>query len=427
MQLGTAKAIITPPVGTPLAGYAHRDHSSESVLDDLEVRVLWFEPEGAPQEAACIVTADLIGFDSETTSYLCDAISRAHGVQAERILLSASHTHSGPQTCANMLGVGGIVPDVLQMIRERILQAVDESRQHLQPVSLQAGRGKCEGYAISRRLVQDGKALFAPSPSGVRDDDVTVITCRDLTNGEPRAVLFHYTCHPTTMGAYCITAEYPGMARRTIEQALGNGAIAAFLPGCFGDVRPNCTYIGGKKFRSGQPEDIREFGTALGNAALKVIQGGQMKQVKPGIVACKLAVDLPLSRQPGQSELQTFVQTGTSLEKEWAALLLAQTTPPRPTLMLQRLDLGENVTFIALGGEVCCDYGWYIRRYDTGRYMIPLGYSNGLTAYIPSAHMFKEGGYEVEDSTLDYGLPSPFNPQIESIIQGGIQSLMQAR
>jgi hypothetical protein len=121
------------------------------------------------------------------------------------------------------------------------------------------------------------------------------------------------------------------------------------------------------------------------------------------------------------------VQTGTSLEKEWAALLLAQTTPSRPTLMLQRLDLGENVTFIALGGEVCCDYGWYIRRYDTGRYMIPLGYSNGLAAYIPSAHMFKEGGYEVEDSTLDYGLPSPFNPQIEGIIQAGIQSLMQPR
>ncbi len=118
MQLGTAKAIITPPVGTPLAGYAHRDHGSKSVLDDLEVRVLWFEPEGAPQEAACIITADIIGFDSETTSHLCDAISRAHGVQPERILLSASHTTPAPRR-APIAGCGGIVPDVLQMIRER--------------------------------------------------------------------------------------------------------------------------------------------------------------------------------------------------------------------------------------------------------------------------------------------------------------------
>jgi hypothetical protein len=41
--------------------------------------------------------------------------------------------------------------------------------------------------------------------------------------------------------------------------------------------------------------------------------------------------------------------------------------------------------------------------------------------------MFKEGGYEVDDSALYYGLPSPFNPQIESIIQTSIQALMQAR
>jgi hypothetical protein len=427
MLLGTAKAVITPPVGTPLAGFGHRDHGSESVLDDLEVRALWFEPEGAPQEAACIIAADIIGFDAETSAYLCDEIARTHDISPERIMLSASHTHSGPQTCANMLGVGQLIPDVLHMIRERILQAVAESRRDLQPVRLQAGRGKCEGYAISRRLVKDGKALFAPSPAGVRDDDVTVITCRHSASSELRAVLFHYTCHPTTMGAYSITAEYPGMARRVIEQSLPGDAIAAFLPGCFGDVRPNCTFIGGKKFRSGQAEDIREFGTALGNAVLKVIQDGQLKQVKPGITACKLVLELPLSRHPTQQELQTFAATGNSLEKEWSALLLAQTESLNPTLMLQRLDLGENLSLIALGGEVVCDYGWYIRRYDTGRFMIPLAYSNGLTAYIPSAHMFKEGGYEVEDSTLDYGLPSPFTPQIESLIQAAIQELMQPR
>ena len=425
MQLGTAKATITPPLGTPLAGYAHRDHGAESVLDDLEVRVLWFEPAGAPQDAACIVTADLIGFDSVATAHLCDAITRTHGIQPERILLSASHTHSGPQTCANMLCVGSLVPDVLAMVYQRILQTVDESRRHLRPVSLQVGRGRCEGYAISRRLIQDGKSIFAPNPAGVRDDDVPVITCRDIPSGEIRAVLFHYTCHPTTMGAYCITSEYPGTARRTVEQTLGNGAVAAFLPGCFGDVRPNCTYIGGKKFRSGQPEDIKEFGTALGEAVMRVIGGSQMKQVKPGIVARKLAVELPLARQPSEAELQHFAQTGTPLEKEWAALMLTQTEPQVPTLMLQRLDLGEGLTLIALGGEVCCDYGWYIKRYDANHFMIPVGYSNGLTAYIPSAHMFAEGGYEVDESTLDYGLPSPFKPQIEGIIQAGIQSLMR--
>jgi hypothetical protein len=326
-----------------------------------------------------------------------------------------------------MLGVGVVDPGVKQMILERILEAVDESRRQLRHVSMQVGRGKCEGYAVSRRLIQDGKAVFAPNPNGVRDDDVSVITCRDTVSDEVRTVLFQYTCHPTTISTYRITAEYPGMARRTIEQALGNGAIAAFMQGCCGDVRPNCTYISGKKFRSGLPEDILEFGAGLGNAVLKVIRSGQMKQVIPGIVARKLTCELPLSRHPSPGELNAFAQTGTPIEKEWAALILAQNASHNPTLNLQRLDLAEGLTLIALSGEVCCDYGWYIKRYDTGRFMIPVGYSNGLTAYIPSAHMFKEGGYEVDDSTLYYGLPSSFNPQIESIIQAGVQALMQPR
>ena len=37
MQLGIARAEITPPVGTRLSGNAFRDHNSEGVLDDLEL------------------------------------------------------------------------------------------------------------------------------------------------------------------------------------------------------------------------------------------------------------------------------------------------------------------------------------------------------------------------------------------------------
>jgi hypothetical protein len=120
-------------------------------------------------------------------------------------------------------------------------------------------------------LVRDGICLFAPNPDGVRDDEVTVLVFRDAREGTILAVLFHFTCHPTVMGDYCITADYPGAARRVIERAF-NGAAAGFLPGCFGDIRPNCTFIGGTKFRRGQPEDVALFGEALGNEVVRVAQ-----------------------------------------------------------------------------------------------------------------------------------------------------------
>src|SRR5690349_5816539 len=99
MKLGTARASITPAVGTPLAGFAFRDHGAEAVLDDLEVRVLWFEDDETATGAVCIVTADVIGFDATLTAVLRDAMVQAHSLPPERLLLCASHTHSGPQTC----------------------------------------------------------------------------------------------------------------------------------------------------------------------------------------------------------------------------------------------------------------------------------------------------------------------------------------
>jgi len=175
------------------------------------------------------------------------------------LLLAASHTHLGPQTCENMVGVGEMVAEVVAMVQERTLDGAAMARRHLRPVTLSVGQGRCEGYTINRRLVREGVCLFAPNPDGVRDDEVTVLVFRDAQDGTVVAVLFHFTCYPTVIGDQRITADYPGATRRVIERAF-NEAAAGFLPGCFGDVRPNCTFIGGTKFRQGQHEDVALFG-----------------------------------------------------------------------------------------------------------------------------------------------------------------------
>jgi hypothetical protein len=429
MNLGIGKSTITPPVGVSLAGFGHRDHSAEGVLDDLEIRAFWFELDAgssdAAPNAACIITADLIGFDASLTADLRAAIGQEHGLPPERILLSASHTHSGPQVCGNMLGVGTLDPAVIAAIRQRILAAVRSARAATGPVTLHAGRGLCEGYAVNRRLIHDGQVLFAPNPIGRRDDEVLTIICRDAQSDAIRAVLFRYSCHPTTMGDYRITADYPGAARRHVEQALGSGAVAAFLPGCFADIRPNCTWIGGKQFRTGQPQDVAAFGAALGEAVVRVVQG-PTQPLTPALLARGTTVDLPLASHPTQDELRRLSQEGTPVQQTWAAQLLS--APPALTrpLSLQRLDLAVELTLIAMGGEIVCDYGYFVKDLDRGRWMVPLGYSNGIVAYVPSAHIVAEGGYEGADSSLYFGLPAPFKPEVESLIHSAIQDLMKA-
>ena len=226
------------------------------------------------------------------------------------------------------------------------------------------------------------------------------------------------------MGDYRITSDYPGAARRYIEGALGTGAVAAFLPGCFGDVRPACTYVGGKTFRSGVPEDVHEFGTALGETVMQVISQRSLRSITPALGGEKIEVSLPLVHRPNAEELQQKLTSESPIQRAWARQIIAAGDRSEPRLTLQRLDLGRELTFIALGGEVCSDYGRLIKRLGAARTVLPVGYSNGLTAYIPSARMFAEGGYEVDESTLYYGLPAPFSPEIESHIITSVKSLL---
>jgi hypothetical protein len=45
-----------------------------------------------------------------------------------------------------------------------------------------------------------------------------------------------------------------------------------------------------------------------------------------------------------------------------------------------------------------------------------MGYANDVMAYIPSARVLGEGGYEGATSMVYYGLPSVWGPRVEEII-----------
>jgi hypothetical protein len=93
-------------------------------------------------------------------------------------------------------------------------------------------------------------------------------------------------------------------------------------------------------------------------------------------------------------------------------------------LSLQRLDLAAEITLIALGGEICVDYGHFIKSRRPDGFMIPVGYANGMIGYICPARQFPEGGYEPDTSTSAFNLPSPFQPAIEDIIHKAIQNIV---
>lgn len=389
LLLGTASAIFTPPLGTLMAGFGFRDHGAEGVLDDLELRLFLLKQDA---EIVGIITGDLIGFGTEATQLLRQEIHEATGADPTKVLLCASHTHCGPQLLSHIPGAGGPLNEaVLADLREKVKIMARQAQSTFTPVRMSWGESSLSGYAINRRRKTPEGFVNAPNPFGRRDDSVTAIQFTDAKDSSLRAVLFSYTCHPTTMGGYQFSGDYPGAARRALEKQ--TGAIAGFLPGCFGDVRPNCTVMGNGRFRSGNLTDIEDYGAALANAVMDA----------------------------GKSTFPLTPKLGGFCDE---AVLPLQAENDSRALPLQRLDLAEEFSIIAMGGEICVDYGHYIKGLSNTRRILPLGYSNDVIAYIPTEQILQEGGYEAESSCPWFGLPGPFTPEIETILKAVVKKMV---
>jgi hypothetical protein len=93
-----------------------------------------------------------------------------------------------------------------------------------------------------------------------------------------------------------------------------------------------------------------------------------------------------------------------------------------PHYPVQVWRLGDGVVWVALGGEVVVDYAIRLKKSLTGRRAVWVtGYANDVCAYIPSARVIKEGGYEGDSSQVYYGMPGKWSPKIEDAIVNKVE------
>ena len=87
---------------------------------------------------------------------------------------------------------------------------------------------------------------------------------------------------------------------------------------------------------------------------------------------------------------------------------------------MQAWQLGSDLTFVALGGEVVVDYALRLKK-ELGRDDTWVaGYTNDVMAYIPSERVLKEGGYEGGGAMVYYGLPTVWGPMVEETIVAAV-------
>ena len=423
-KAGVASAKITPGKAIWLAGYGGRDHPAEGTLHELWIKVLALE--AADGDRAVVLTSDLLGFPKNMYDSICAELKSQCGLDRSQVMLTVSHTHTGPVLKGALYDVYPLDDSQKRLIEEyslglekTIVDTIVKAFGKLSPATLWAGEGSTD-FAVNRRNnpqseVRELRAKGAELKGPV-DHGVSVLAVRG-PDKSLRAVVFGYACHATTLSLYQWSGDYPGFAQIALEKDFP-GAVAMFHAGCGADQNPlprRSIALCGK------------YGFSLADAVQEVL-GKTMRPIAPQLGAALEMVDLAFEKTLSREDLQADLEKNVYYRRR-AERLLKQLDEGRSLAAsypypVQVWKLGDKQLWITLGGEVVVDYSLRFKaKYGPQTWVT--GYCNDVMSYIPSHRVWEEGGYE-SGAFYVYGQPAErWAPEIEERIAASVGRLVE--
>jgi len=381
LMAGVAKTDITPPIGTPLAGYgARRAQPSTGVHDPTEARALILDN---GTEKLALVSVDHLGFDHGMVDRIRASASAATQISPDHIFIMSSHTHSGGGAFMEMLPLlanvlaGKFDLKIRALYEQRTAEAIIDANKTMKPVRIGFGAGEARG--ISR---------FRSSwpPNGPVDPEVGVIRVDSATTGKPLAVLINFAAHPTVLGAENMTfsADFVGYARDALEKMAGGAAMAIFANGAQGTIAPHA-FQGDDAWQRAE-----NVGTILASEAFKVML----------MIKLQDSVDIKLVRTP-----LTLKIVPTSVFPP------AMSYPPGYESEINAISFDNRIAFVAIPGELGSILNFQVK--ERGKMLgfektFLLGLTNDALGYIITEDEYRHKTYE---STI-----SLFGPTFGSFI-----------
>lgn len=423
-KAAAASVAITPDEPIWMAGYASRDKPSQGKVHDLHAKALALEDSSGTR--LVIVTFDLIGITPQLRTGI-EAVAERHGVGSANLLLNASHTHCGPELRSDRLVRFGIdakyaamsekyIKDLTRQVGDLIATAVES----LAPAKLTYSRARA-GFAMNRRMPTAGGFINSPNPDGPVDHDVPVLRVQ-RDDGTLAAVLFGYSCHATTLGFQQLCGDYPGFAQQYIEDA-HQGTVALFINGCSGDQNP---------YPRRSLALAQQHGRALANGVETALLTKNVRAIDGPLRVALEHVSLKFAGPPSRSSVEAEAKSANKYDRiHGQALLdeLERTGTIRTEydhFPMQVIQFGEDMTLVAICGEVVVDYAIRIKE-ELSRQRDDVvwvaGYSNHVFGYLPSRRVLKEGGYEGARAMQYTTYPGPFDESVEDRVITKISEL----
>jgi len=409
-KVGVAQVDITPTNGTPMAGY-YKFRAVGGVLDPIFAKTIVVEQDGA---RAALIVLDLVGTTRPLVAEARKLIEEQCQIPAERVMISATHTHTGPQ-----LPRGSMMDEITKVnsppgvqyvstLPGLIAKSVQEALANLKPAKASATIGKADGISFNRRVIgKDGKCIWQPRkidlaverPAGPVDPDLGLLVFDSIEpHQSPIAAYANFAMHPTSVGGGLrISADYPGVLTKLLRERHGAEMISVFANGCCGNIN-HTDYLSGNPQRN-----TLQLGTALADVATQSWPSLQpMKTSAPRArsITVKLqrraVTDAELAKAKDVANRMFTENLGTVPMAEAVCILetIAKQDVPLEA-EVQVIAFSDDLAIVALPGEIFVELGLAIKAASPFKRTFIAELANGSVGYVPNREAYPQGNYEV--------------------------------
>ncbi len=412
LRVGAAQVVITPPPGTPMAGYYQLRESSD-VLDDIYSKAIVFEQD---DQTAAIVVCDLISLPRRTVVAAREAIERQTGLPGSHVLIAATHAHTGPVIARESSfddfdgGSTGPAVSYTDALPALIAESVDHAIDRRSPARTLAANTTVENLAFNRRFwMDDGTVSWNPrkldpgivAPAGPHDPEVGMLLF-ETPNQDANVIgaFVNYAMHPDTTGGTRISADFPGVLARRLADLKGPELVTVFANGACGNLNHRNVWWADPQHG---PGETARLGNILAGAVLAAWPSlapveTSAPRVRSTIVNLPLreltATDLDEAREVVR---QTRAGEAKFMDQVKAFRVLdVKGRDQKPhEVEVQVITLGPEIAFVSLPGEIFVELGLAIKAASPFKYTFIVELANGSIGYIPNASAYAEGNYEV--------------------------------
>lgn len=394
MKISHTEKIITPKLGTRLAGYGTND-VSYAKLDDLYLSALMLDN---GQRKAVILGYDLLGIEDYAIKQIRKEVAALFGGAPSDVILSCTHTHSGPNT--------RIHPDRPEIFEKEYLQeliqiTVAAVREILDKAPIDTHMfffsRNCDENVNRRYVGPNNRCSFLPHrrdmeriADGVCDKELGGLCFFKKETGELEYVIGNYAAHPLAghalgISAHRISADFPGQFRSYIKNETGAGCM--YLTGAAGDMVPRGHETGA--------EAIRRVGTNLAMAALDAII---------------LSKRDPNSYKLVNETLESTIETRTyRVRPNRRGSISADYNGEGPAMLSDQAEVDLEVQLLSIGdvclvgvpGEMVAELGLEIKWHSPFRKTFILYDSTSYISYVCHGNALVSGGYEATSQNID--------------------------